>query len=91
VSKKTVIPLHGLVICDSCNKDYTGLPDSGGFVFGSYGYCPECAPRLMNDIKRYKEEQYIKATCPEDVSFHQFILNYRRNAGQSDNITIWEV
>jgi hypothetical protein len=65
------------VACDSCSKDWTELPDSGGFLFGSNSYCPDCAPRALEDIKRFHEEEYIRATCPEGESFADFVRRMR--------------
>ena len=49
----------------------------GGFIFTSKGYCPDCAGDGMKSIKKYGEEKYIKAICPKDMSFKDFILGYR--------------
>lgn len=86
-AKKTGKPikLNGIVVCDICNEDYTNRPDSGGFVFGSYGYCPKCAKRSLPRIKSYDEEKYIKAFCPDNMSFADFIRDYR---GPNDVIQI---
>lgn len=65
------------VICDACNEDYTGKPDVGGFLFGSYAYCPKCAKRALPTIKFYKEERFIKAYCPEDKSFAVWVVELR--------------
>ncbi len=67
-----------MVICDLCSKDYTFSDEPGGFVFGSNGVCPKCAPPMMEDIKAHNEEQYIRAVCPEGMSHRQFILDYRK-------------
>jgi hypothetical protein len=66
-----------LVVCDSCSKDLTESPESGGFVFGSYGYGPCCAERFLAEIRRYGEEEFIKAHCPPGMSFADFIRAYR--------------
>lgn len=79
------ISIGDLVVCDICNKDYTDLPDSGGFVFCSKGYCPECAKKWLPRIKSYGEEGYIKAFCPEGQSFADFIREYR---GPNDMIQV---
>ena len=69
--------LSNEVICDICNADLTGSDDSGGFVFGSYSYCPACAKDGLASIAKYGEERYIKARCPKGVSFADFIRDYR--------------
>ena len=66
-----------LVLCDMCNADWTERTESGGFVFGSKGVCPDCAPKTMKSIHRYEEEAYIKANCPIDRSFAEFIREFR--------------
>ena len=65
------------VLCDSCGKDFTDLPDSGGFLFMSNAICPDCAENYMKGIKRYKEEKYIKGHCPKDVSFCNWVKSLR--------------
>ena len=82
------VNVGNIVVCDSCEKDYTDSSESGGFIFGSRGYCPVCAPRMMQRINHYGEEQYIKAYCPEGMSFADFIRGYRgdRNYIQIKNL-----
>ena len=74
---ETVIPIGDNVVCDFCNADYTTSEESGGFVFSGNGVCPKCAPKSMLNIKKYNEEKYIDALCPEDMSFGDFIRKYR--------------
>jgi len=71
------VDVGDIVVCDICDVDYTGSPESGGFVFGSTGYCPVCAVEGLETIKKYNEEKYIKATCPPDKSYADFIREYR--------------
>lgn len=71
------IDLGNKVFCDVCNGDFTNSDEQGGFVFGSKGYCPKCAKERLPAIKGYSEENYIKAFCPENMSFKDFILKYR--------------
>lgn len=71
------IDIGRTVICDSCSDDLTDSSASGGFVFGSYGYCPRCAPDMLATIKVCDEERYIRARCPEGVPFADFIRAYR--------------
>lgn len=66
------------VVCDLCNKDWTNRPEPGGFVFGSSGVCPDCAPSFIDGVKRYDEEYAIKSWCPPNMSHYDFILAYRR-------------
>lgn len=65
------------VVCDVCSEDWTDELESGGFLFGSYGYCPDCAPRGLETIKKYNEERYIRARCEEGESFADFIRRMR--------------
>lgn len=70
-------PMGNIVICDVCNGDFTDSELSGGFIFGSNAYCPRCAKRNLPMIKSYNEEHYIKAFCPEGVTFADFVRKYR--------------
>lgn len=65
------------VVCDFCSKDWTDSPESGGFLFGSYGTCPDCAPAFLENVRRYNEERVIKAFCPQGESFADFIRGER--------------
>jgi hypothetical protein len=65
------------VLCDVCNDDYTDRPESGGFIFGSYAYCPVCATAHLPRIQRYGEEGHVRAVCPEGMSFADFVRDYR--------------
>lgn len=71
------IDLGRTVICDRCNTDLTDDPRSGGFLFGSYGYGPCCAAEGMESIHRYREEHFIKAYCPDGVSYADWIRGLR--------------
>ena len=73
------------VICDQCNKDYTKSKESGGFIFGSHAYCPECARVALPRIESYGEERYIKAWCLPGMSFKDFVLQYR---GDNNKVTV---
>ncbi len=82
--KKTT-DIGDTVICDQCNKDYTESEKSGGFIFGSHAYCPECAREALPRIKGYGEEDHIKAQCPDGMSFKNFVLAYR---GGNNSVTV---
>jgi hypothetical protein len=69
------------VECDMCSTDFTGKPDPGGLLFGSYAVCPRCAPRIEADAKLDGEERFIKARCPEGMAFAAWVLSLR----QGDN------
>ena len=83
------IGIGRLVTCDICDEDYTDRSDSGGFIFGSYAYCPSCALRCAPDIRRFNEGHLIRATCPAGVAFAEFVrqYQYRANTG-SDSIRV---
>jgi hypothetical protein len=70
------IPIGRIVVCDVCGEDWTDRKESGGFLFGSYGYCPDCAVEGLRTIRRYNEERYIKAMCGSE-SFADFIRRIR--------------
>jgi len=72
-----VIDGGDVVLCDLCNKDYSNSEVSGGFLFQSKAVCPDCAERFMKGVKKYGEERFIKATCPEDMSFYNWIMSFR--------------
>lgn len=70
------VPVGRAVVCDVCCKDWTDRPEPGGFLFGSYAYCPECAVQGLRTIKAYKEEYRIVAMCGEE-SFADFVRRMR--------------
>lgn len=78
---REVVDLGDRVICDFCGGEYTERPDAGGLLFGSKAArqahaliaCPRCAPHLDRDAKKYGEEQYIRARCPEGKSFAAWV------------------
>ena len=85
----TEIDIGNSVVCDVCNGDFTDSDESGGFLFGSNAYCPKCAEKNLPIIKGYGEERYIKAFCPENISFKDFVIGIR--AGQNKiTITTWK-
>ena len=77
VIEEEVIDIGNTVVCDICNEDYTNSDESGGFLFGSYGYCPKCAVEGIKTIRECNEEKYISVWCPESLSFKDFILGIR--------------
>ena len=69
------------VFCDDCDGDWTDRPESGGiYGFGSKAICPECTPKWIKDAERYGELHHIKARCPEEMSFADWVRNVIRNA-----------
>jgi hypothetical protein len=70
-------PVGRAVVCDLCDKDWTDDPKSGGFLFVSKGVCPDCAPKFMADVVKYKEQEHIRGTCPPGESFADFVRRMR--------------
>lgn len=65
------------VLCDWCNADYTDRPESGGFLFGSYATCPECAPGMLESAVKFNELAHIRGYCPATQSFADWIRGMR--------------
>jgi hypothetical protein len=65
------------VVCDLCNRDYTDDSSIGGFLFGSKGVCPMCAPVFEQSVKKYGEEAFIKARAMDGEPFKDFIIRIR--------------
>ena len=55
------IPVGDIVVCDVCNQDFTDSDATGGFLFGSYAYCPACAESSLKQIQSFNEEDHIRA------------------------------
>lgn len=72
------IDIGNRVVCDYCGADCTISPVSGGFVFGSYATCPTCAPKLEADAIKYGETELIRARCPSNMSFADWVRNELR-------------
>lgn len=71
------IPVGDNVVCDICNEDFTTRTDPGGFVFGSYAYCPFCAREKLPAIRSYEEEHRIKEWAKPGEAFADFVRRYR--------------
>lgn len=61
------------VFCDDCGDDYTDRPDEGGILFQNKACCPACAPRMEALAKKYNETHFIRARCPEGMSFSDWV------------------
>lgn len=72
-----IIDVGNVIVCDSCNVDFTKRDDCGGFLFGTSAYCPECVVRLLPKIQEYGEESFIKAVCPTGMKFRDWVLQLR--------------
>lgn len=70
-----------VVVCDFCNEDYTDSDEPGGFLFGSYGTCPKCVPRIEIAAKHHNEEDLIRERALPGETFKAFSLRMR----QGDN------
>lgn len=75
--RRIEIEIGNVVICDICNRDYTNSTEKGGFVWSGRGICPKCQGDLLKEIKICKEEKYIEAYCPANMSFADFIIEFR--------------
>jgi len=65
------------VFCDWCGEDFTERDDSGGFLFGSKAVCPLCAPKVRALADSYDEGHLIRAVCPKEVSFADWVRGLR--------------
>ncbi len=65
------------VICDFCGKDFSGSDAKGGLIFQSKAACPECTPRIKSNAIGYGESKFIRAECPDQMSFKDFVIGYR--------------
>jgi hypothetical protein len=65
------------VVCDICDGDWTGSPQSGGLLFGSYAICPDCQDEQLRKIKGFGEEEHIRGFCPPQLSFADFVVTMR--------------
>lgn len=74
------------VICDSCSKDYTDLPDKGGILFGSKAICPECTPTWKSRASHFGEESFIKGECLPTQSFADWVRELR---GGNNTLTVY--
>lgn len=83
----TIREIGNSVFCDMCNDDYTNSNESGGFLFGSYAYCPKCAKRSIWNIRRQGEAKFIKAYCPAGMSYAAWCLQLRGGDNTIKTIT----
>jgi hypothetical protein len=89
VKKVETFDIGDSVLCDGCNKEFRGNPASGGLLFGSKAYCPECAPDMDAKIARFEEQRYINGRCPPNQSFHSWVMGLR--AGNNTiTMTVYE-
>ena len=68
------IDLGDGVLCDLCGHDWTHRTESGGvYGLGSKAICPDCTPSVIASCERYNETHFIKARCPENKSFADWV------------------
>lgn len=79
--------LGRVVKCDVCNEEWTDRTESGGFLFTSYAYCPDCAKSRYERILEYNEQHLIKAWCPPGQSFADWCRSLRQG---NNNITVYK-
>lgn len=65
-----------LIICDSCNIDYTSSDKIGGVLFNRNAYCPNCYDRIIASAKKYNEEKYLIHSLA-DETFRDFVYRIR--------------
>src|ERR1041385_3894514 len=80
-----VIDVGRTVICDGCGDDMTNDPRSGGFLFTSHAYGPCCADGMLESIRHYQEERFIRAWCPPGQSYADWVRDLR---GGNNTITV---
>lgn len=61
------------VLCDTCNRNMTNDTKSGGFLFMSHAVCPYCCGDFEETAKKYNETRFIRARCPENMSFANWV------------------
>lgn len=71
------IDIVDIVVCDLCNTDYTDSALKGGFLFGSKGVCPVCAPRFEGEVHACGEGRYIRGRAEPGETFKAFVLRIR--------------
>lgn len=76
------------VECDWCGTDFTNSTETGGLLFQSKATCSHCMPRIEESAKMYGEQQFIRARCPEGMTFKAWVLGLR---GGNNMLTITEM
>lgn len=79
------VDIGRIVVCDACNTDYTDSPRCGGFVFYSKAICPACAANWMASIIAENEQAMVRAACPANMTFADFVREYR---GPNNHISV---
>jgi hypothetical protein len=76
------------VVCDVCSEDWTNRTESGGFLFGTYAYCPDCAKKRISGIINGGEARHIRAYCPKGMSFKDWVILLRGGDNTIKTITV---
>lgn len=84
---REIFEVGDVVECDFCSEDWTDRDESGGFLFGGYAVCPDCAKKRMPEILKHGEVSHIKAYCPPDLSFADWVRRLRYATG-NDKVII---
>jgi len=71
------VDIGDIVVCDWCDKDFTGSKDPGGVLFQSKAICPWCTPKLERELAAYDELHFIRARAEKGEPFHAFIMRMR--------------
>jgi hypothetical protein len=79
------------VFCDFCDGDFTSSDATGGLLFESKAVCPDCTPGLEANAKSYGEEKYIRARCPEGVSFAGWVRGMRFTSPGGNTVQVSDV
>ena len=74
--------------CQAIDGDWTDRPESGGFMFGSYAYCPWCAEEAEPRIEGYGETWNIRARCPQGMPFADWIRDVIREGNTRNKIRV---
>lgn len=61
------------VYCDDCSRDFTDDPATGGLLFQSKAIGPCCSARWESGARKYGEERFIRARCPEGKAFADWV------------------
>lgn len=71
------VDIGDCVVCDVCSEDFTNSDEQGGFLFGSYGVCPVCAPRFEANVHACGEGKYIRDRAEPGETFKAFVIRIR--------------
>ena len=84
IERKPIDPHQ--VFCDGCSKDWSDSDESGGILFGSKAYCPDCATDGEESARDWDEERHINGRCPPNQSYADWVREIR---GPNPEIVIY--